>query len=152
MSAAFCVIFGIIYDLFGRLMSIASRFICHVKSLLQLYWMYPIVFPRLFPVIICFYGLEGKMRSEVFSGTNRELPLFYLRTRICYRFPGGLLSCFIQSAKTSIESIGKDMLSTNRVPGRSEWNIFFAVIILLSWRGRVLQNEAISRRASDPVK
>ncbi|ELK22333.1 molybdate ABC transporter, permease protein [Anoxybacillus flavithermus TNO-09.006] len=44
---------------------------------------------------------------------------------------------FIKSARTAFASIEPNLLNAARVLGRSEWNIFFTVIIPLSWRGIV---------------
>ncbi|GER66435.1 molybdenum ABC transporter permease subunit [Weizmannia acidilactici] len=42
---------------------------------------------------------------------------------------------FIQSARTAFAGIDEDLLHAARVLGRSEWNLFFSVVIPLSWRG-----------------
>jgi molybdate transport system permease protein len=108
-----------------------GRFTDFFDALLTL----PIVLP---PTVLGYYLL-------IFFG-RQSMPGRFLEQHfgwtIVFTQTGGVIAAlavsipfFIQSARTAFESIEENLLNAARVLGRSEWNLFFTVIIPLSWRG-----------------
>lgn len=107
----------------------------------------PIVLP---PTVLGYYLLVLLGRQSVIGSFLED----QLGIAIVFTQTGAVIASlivsipyFIQSAKTSFESIEGNLLDAARVLGRSEWNIFFTVMIPLSWRGLILGVMLVFARA-----
>ncbi|WP_018665018.1 molybdate ABC transporter permease subunit [Heyndrickxia acidiproducens] len=95
----------------------------------------PIVLP---PTVLGYYllvffgrqGAPGRFLEQHFGWT-----IVFTQTGAVLAALAVSIPFFIQSARTAFESIEENLLNAARVLGRSEWNLFFTVMIPLSWRG-----------------
>ncbi|MED4976015.1 MULTISPECIES: molybdate ABC transporter permease subunit [Heyndrickxia] len=95
----------------------------------------PIVLP---PTVLGYYLLVilgrqsvlGRFLEQQFGVTIVFTQTGAVIAAMCVSIP-----FFIQSARTAFAGIDESLLHAARLLGRTEWNIFFSVMIPLSWRG-----------------
>jgi molybdate transport system permease protein len=95
----------------------------------------PIVLP---PTVLGYYLL-------VLFGRQSPIGLFvekHFNTMIVFTPTGAVIAAsvvsipfLIKSAKTAFMEINHDYLNAARLLGRNEWNIFFTIVIPITWRG-----------------
>jgi molybdate transport system permease protein len=95
----------------------------------------PIILP---PTVLGYYLLVLFGRKSAFGAFLEET----FGITIVFTPLGAVIAAFvvavpflIKSARAAFLSVEPNLLHAARVLGRSEWNIFFAIILPLSWRG-----------------
>lgn len=108
-----------------------------IADLMDTFITLPIVLP---PTVLGYYLLVllgrqsaiGKFLEDRFDMTIVFTPTGAVIAALVVSIP-----FFIKSAKSAFATIDSNILNAARVLGRSEFNIFFTIIIPLAWRGIV---------------
>ncbi len=128
-STITCVILGIPI---AFLLSVKEgKFIDLIDSLTNL----PIVLP---PTVTGYYLLVALGRQSIigrFLESNFDIMIVFTPTGAVIAASVVAIPYMIKSAKVAFLQINKDFINSGRLLGRSEVNIFFTIIVPLSWRG-----------------